>query len=133
MTDKRRSTPAAARSGAKASARKGDSRQRTATGQEPNFRFAPSQALPEDSYADGAANITGGRNVIKIDLYRVAGFDAEDNKEVRVLSHRIVLPHTAIPELLRLLQGYSQAFQEAVRAMAEKSAASKDFSAGDPI
>lgn len=85
--------------------------------QELTYKFAPLATAPEDSYADGATSITVSRNVIKLDLYRVVGIDQEDNKEVRVISHRLVLPLTAVPELVQILQGYSQAVQQ----MAQKA------------
>jgi hypothetical protein len=86
--------------------------------QKATYKFAPLATAPEDSYADGAASITGCRNVLKLDFYRVVGTDQEDKKEVRTISHRLVLPLTAIPELSQLLQGYDQAVQQ----MAQKAA-----------
>lgn len=83
--------------------------------QEATFKFASLTTPPEDSYADGAASITGGRNVVKIDFYRAVGIDQEDKKEVRTISHRLVLPLTAIPELSQLLQGYDQAVQQMIQ------------------
>ena len=90
--------------------------------QEASYKFAPLATAPEDSYADGAASITGSRNVVKLDFYRVVGVDQEDKKEVRTISHRLVLPQTAIPELLQLLQGYGRAVQQVAKASTEKSA-----------
>lgn len=90
--------------------------------QEATYKFAPLATAPGDTYADGAASITGSRNVVKLDFYRVDGLDQEDNKEVRTISHRLVLPLTAIPELIQLLQGYGQAVQQIAKASAEQSA-----------
>jgi hypothetical protein len=53
--------------------------------------------------------------VVKIDFYRAVGIDQEDKKEVRTISHRLVLPLTAIPELSQLLQGYDQAVQQMIQ------------------
>ena len=100
--------------------------------QEPNFKFVQVQTPPEDSYADGPAAMSVGRNVLKLDLYRAAGVDPQDKKEIRLLSHRIVLPLTAIPELMQLLQGYSNAVQQAAKARAEQSDALFDFNMDDP-
>ena len=90
--------------------------------QEATYKFAPQATAPEDSYADGAASITGSRNVVKLDFYRVVGVDQEDKKEVRTISHRLVLPLTAIPELVQLLQGYGQAVQQVAKASTEQPA-----------
>jgi len=40
---------------------------------------------------------------------------------VRTISHRLVLPQTAIPELLQLLQDYGQAVQQIVQARTKQS------------
>ena len=67
---------------------------------------------PNDSFADGAHGIILGRNVLKLDLYRVVGFDSENKEEIRAISHRLVLPTTAVPELINLLQSIVRAVQQ---------------------
>ncbi len=74
-------------------------------------RYLQRQAPPEDSYADGAAAILIGRSVLKLDLYRIVGFDRERNEEIRTVSHRVVLPVAAIPELVQLLQNLGHTIQ----------------------
>ena len=69
------------------------------------------QVPPEDSFADGAHGVTMARNVLKLDLYRVVRYDQASEEELRNISHRIVLPMTAVPELINLLQGILQAVQ----------------------
>lgn len=69
------------------------------------------QLPPEESFADGAHGVTMTRNVFKLDLYRVVRYDQASNEELRNISHRIVLPMTAVPELVNLLQGVVQAMQ----------------------
>lgn len=91
----------------------------------PSYRLVAPQVQPEDSFADGAHGFTVGRNVIKLDLYRVVGFDREANQEVRTHSHRIVLPLTAVPEIVKLLQQY----EAAIRQLREKSG--RDDAASD--
>lgn len=74
-------------------------------------KFAPRQEIPNELYADGVGGLQFGRNIVKLDLYRVLEFDRDD-AEVRQLAHRLVLPITAIPELVRLLQGFGQAVKD---------------------
>jgi len=74
-------------------------------------KFAPRQDIPDELYADGVGGLQFGRNIVKLDLYRVLEFDRDDT-EVRQLAHRVVLPITAIPELVRLLQGFGQAVKD---------------------
>jgi hypothetical protein len=62
----------------------------------------------DDSFADGAAGFVFGRNVLKLNLYRVVGYDRESGHDVRAPSHRIVLPLTAIGELKQLLQQFDE-------------------------
>lgn len=103
-------TTTAAKSPAKASAQPPEAK----------FKFVQAGALPDDSFADGAASLTIGRGVLKLDLYRVIGVDRETQQELRTVSHRIVLPLSAVSELNTLFQRYGQAVQQ---AMAQQQAA----------
>ena len=94
--------------------------------QGPAFKFLRPANPPDDTFADGAAGIIAGRNVVKIDFYRVAGFDREDNREIRTVSQRLVLPLNSIPELMRLLRGFGQAVQQAADKRAARSATESD-------
>lgn len=85
----------------------------------PSFRVAPSPAPIDDSFADGVSGFTVGRNVLKLDLYRIVGYDRESGQEVRTHSHRLVLPLTAISELSNVLQQLEQAFSK-MRSEQEK-------------
>lgn len=78
-------------------------------------RFVARQEIPNEIYADGVGGLHFGRNVVKLDLYRVLEFDKEQ-AEVRQLAHRVVLPVTAIPELVRLLQGFGQVVRDSAEA-----------------
>ncbi|MEQ8697891.1 MAG: hypothetical protein RLT05_15200 [Bauldia litoralis] len=89
----------------------------------PAFRTAPSPAPVDDSFADGVSGFTVGRNVLKLDMYRIVGYDRESGQEVRTHSHRLVLPLTAIAELSNVLQQFDQAVS--------KIRASQDAPQGD--
>lgn len=87
------------------------------------FKFVTLQTPPDDTYVDGMNSMIVGRDVVKLEFFRSVGFDAEDKKEIRALSHRLVLPRSSIPELLHMLQEYTQAMQQAAQKMAEQSEA----------
>ncbi|WP_075221826.1 hypothetical protein [Acuticoccus yangtzensis] len=74
-------------------------------------KFVGRQEIPDELYADGVGSLHFGRNVVKLDLYRVLEFDRDD-AEVRQLAHRVVLPITAIPELVRVLQNFGQVVKD---------------------
>ncbi|CAK0766902.1 hypothetical protein CCP2SC5_30083 [Azospirillaceae bacterium] len=76
------------------------------------YRFVQRQDPPDDEYADGAAGMIFGPNVVKVDFFRVVGFDSEAKVELRNVSHRLVLPISSIPELTRLFQGFNQVMQQ---------------------
>ena len=90
-----------------------------ASGPKGKFKYIQLPTPPNDSFADGAHGIILGRNVLKLDLYRVVGFDGEKKEEIRSISHRLVLPTTAVPELINLLQGIVRAVQQTSQQKAE--------------
>ena len=58
----------------------------------------------EEIYVDGIGNLFFRGGVVKLNCYRVVGSDSEQNEEVRHHSHKLVMPTTALPDLIRLLQ-----------------------------
>ena len=71
----------------------------------------PSRDL-RDSYADGALGVHVRDTVLKLDLYCEVGVDQESGAELRTISHRLVLPITAIGGLIQLLQSAVQQMQK---------------------
>jgi len=68
----------------------------------------PSAPPIEEIYIDGIAGLMGRGGVVKLDCYRVDGFDKEAEAEVRRISHRLVLPATSLGELIKLIQGVAK-------------------------
>lgn len=59
----------------------------------------------EEVYVDGIAGILGRANVCKLDCYNVVGIDRDDNNaEIRRVTHRLVMPTTALPELIQMIK-----------------------------
>ena len=73
---------------------------------------------PEEVYVDGISSLIFRPGVVKFDCYRVVGHDQQDNKEVRLGTHRLVMPQTALQDLIQLLQNASERQQ----AMAQGNA-----------
>jgi hypothetical protein len=92
------------------------------------FRYVQRPDSVEDSFADGAAGIVVGRNVLKLDLYRVVGMDRENEQELRTTSHRMVLPLTAVPELINLLAKYARVVEQTAQKRAESGASGTETS-----
>jgi hypothetical protein len=64
----------------------------------------------EEIYVDGVSGILGRSSVCKLDCYRVVGVDREDdNAEIRRITHRLVIPTSAVPELLQIFKALSEA------------------------
>ncbi len=75
------------------------------------FKMVASPMPPEEMYADGVNAIIGRPGVIKLECYRVLGVDRETNAEIRTVTHRLVLPAVALPELVGLFQKMVEAGQ----------------------
>ena len=63
----------------------------------------------DEIYVDGFTGLFARGGVAKIECYRVVGYDREDKSELRRVTHRLVLPTSAINELIRVVQGVVQA------------------------
>ena len=78
----------------------------------PGFKLVLQASPPEESYADGCLRVMSRGVVFKLDLYSVVDQDRESGQEVRSISHRIVLPVTAAPQLVSTLQHYLKNLEE---------------------
>lgn len=61
----------------------------------------------EEIFVDGVSSLYFRSGIVKLDCYRVVGHNQQENKEVRMATHRLVLPVSALQELIRLLQNAS--------------------------
>lgn len=67
--------------------------------------MAPNPLPADEIYIDGISGVLHRPGLVKLDCYRVARVDGANNTEVRTITHRLVLPTSAIRELARVLQG----------------------------
>ena len=66
----------------------------------PKIKMAANPTPPDEIFIDGVAGILARPGLVKLDCYRVVGIDRTDNAEVRSVTHRLVLPAAAIPEMV---------------------------------
>ncbi len=78
-----------------------------------NVKNIPNPVPVEELYFDGVGSVISRGGVVKIDLFRVAGYENEPKTELRQVSHRLVLPLTVLPEVLKLFQSVVRAAQQA--------------------
>ncbi len=79
-------------------------------------KMVPNPLPPEEIYADGVSAIIGRPGVIKLECYRAVGVDKEANAEIRIVTHRLVLPSAVLPELVGLFQKMAEAGQRMAEA-----------------
>ena len=91
----------------------------------PKIKVAANPTLPEEIFVDGVAGVLARPGLIKLDCYRVVGIDRNDNAEVRSITHRIVLPAAAVPELVRLFQNMAKGGRQAASEADAAGAGSK--------
>lgn len=65
----------------------------------------------DEFFVDGVGGVITRGGVVKLDLFRVVGFDRENNTELRQVCHRLVLPAAAVPDLVTLFQSVVRAAQ----------------------
>ena len=79
----------------------------------PTVRMVDSPTPVDEFYIDGASGLMSRGGGIKLDLFRVVGFDPDTKVEMRQVSHRLVMPLTALPDLLKAFQSVARAAQQA--------------------
>lgn len=72
-------------------------------------KLMPNQNPVEEVYVDGVLGMFARAGIVKFNLYRVVGTDPSDESEVRAITHRLVMPAAALPELARLIQNMARA------------------------
>lgn len=87
---------------------------------QPQVKMLRAAAPPEEVYVDGAFSFMNRTGVVKIDLYRVAGYERGEGNtaaaELRQHSHRLVLPLSGLVELTAMLQRSLEAMGAARQA-----------------
>ncbi len=74
----------------------------------PTIRMAANPLPPDEVFADGVAGVLSRPGLVKLECYRVMRIERQDNAEVRCVTHRLVLPSAAIPDLIRMLTDLTQ-------------------------
>ena len=92
-------------------------------------KMVPNPAPVDELYVDGTSGVISRGGVIKLDLFRVVGIDPATKTEMCQVSHRLVLPLTALPNLLRAFQSVARATQQAAQQASDEAGAES----GDPV
>ena len=96
----------------------------------PKIKLAANPTPPDEIFIDGVAGILARPGLVKLDCYRVVGIDRSDNAEVRSVTHRLVMPSAAIPEMVRLFQNMAKAEERigwAINLVSDDSLATDQF------
>ncbi len=67
-------------------------------------RYVETTQLSDTTYADGIARFMLGRGILKLELYRVVGYDNNTKEELRAFSGTIALPLLATTEIADVLR-----------------------------
>jgi hypothetical protein len=92
----------------------------------PKIKLAANPTPPDEIFIDGVAGILARPGLVKLDCYRVVGIDRSDNAEVRSVTHRLVMPSAAIPEMVKLFQNAAQAGRQASNNASDADAKDQD-------
>ncbi len=92
----------------------------------PTVKMVPNPAPVDELYVDGSSGLISRGGVIKLDLFRVVGIDPADKTESRQVSHRLVLPMSALPELLKVFQSLARAAQQAAQQASDEAGAESE-------
>ncbi len=86
----------------------------------PSVKMVPNPAPVDELYVDGTSSLISRAGVVKLDLFRVVGFDPATKTELRQVSHRLVMPLTALPDLLKTFQAVARAAQKAAQQASDE-------------
>jgi hypothetical protein len=97
-----------------------DTKGETATDTEMKSKMVANPFPVEEIYVDGVSGVLGRGGVLKIDCYRVLGIDKDDQSEVRRVTHRLVVPSSALPELAQVIRNIAQSVAKKSTPEADK-------------
>ncbi len=79
----------------------------------PGFKLVPQPGPVPETYADGALGALSRGPVFKLEFYSAMGHEPDSGDELWRPCHRLVLPVTAAPQLISILQRMMQQMQDA--------------------
>ena len=79
----------------------------------PGFKLVPQAGPVPETYADGALGALSRGPIFKMEFYSAMGHDPESGDELWRPCQRLVLPVTAVPQMINILQRLLQQMQEA--------------------
>ncbi|HJM49911.1 MAG TPA: hypothetical protein QGF63_08670 [Alphaproteobacteria bacterium] len=79
----------------------------------PGFKLVPQAGPVPETYADGAHGALSRGPIFKLEFYSAMGHDPESGDELWRPCQRLVLPVTAVPQMINILQRLMQQMEEA--------------------
>ena len=79
----------------------------------PGFKLVPQAGPVPETYADGALGALSRGPIFKLEFYSAMGHDPDSGEELWRPCQRLVLPVTAVPQMINILQRLMQQMQEA--------------------
>lgn len=86
-----------------------------------NVNFVENPFPIEEVFVDGIAGIFGRGGVFKIDCYSALGHNPETNTETRRITQRVVLPGSAMAELIKAVQGVVKTAEDAKKESVDQA------------
>lgn len=79
----------------------------------PNVKAVANPLPIDELFADGVGSLMSRGGVIKLDLFRVVGYERDSKAEMRQVTHRLVLPLSAVPDIVKIFSSVARAAQQA--------------------
>ena len=80
----------------------------------------------DEFYVDGVGSLLSRGGIVKLDLFRVVGYEPDTKQELRQVSHRLVLPLAALPDFLKVFQSMARAARQAAQQTSSKAEADSE-------
>ncbi len=98
----------------------------------PNVKMVANPTPVDEFYIDGVSSLISRGGVFKLDLFRVVGYEPDTKAELREVSRRLVMPLTALPDLLKAFQSVARAAQQAAQETSSKAESDSEGPASPP-
>ena len=82
----------------------------------PNVKAVANPLPIDEFFADGVGSLMSRGGVVKLDLFRVVGYERDSKAELRQVTHRLVLPLSAVPDIVKIFSSVARAAQQAAAA-----------------
>ena len=99
----------------------------------PNVKAVPNPLPIEALFVDGVGSLMSRGGVVKLDLFRVVGYERDSKAELRQVSHRLVMPLSAVPDMVKIFTSVARAAQQAAAQSGSKGDGATPTPESDPM